>query len=139
MVRGNSTVLPRGTIMHAPLEDLASMALFARVVQARSFSEAARRGGLVKSAVSKRIAQLEEHLGVRLLVRTTRKLALTPEGLRFYEHCSRLVDTAEAAKASVSGASNEPRGAVSVSAPVTFAQMHLAGAAASFLALHPEI
>ena len=125
--------------MRTPVEDLASMALFAQVVQARSFSEAARRGGLVKSAVSKRVAQLEAHLGVRLLVRTTRKLALTPEGLQFYEHCSRLVDAAEAARASVSGASSDPRGLVTVNAPVTFAQMHLAAPVASFLERHPEI
>ena len=125
--------------MQLPLEDLASMALFARVVQARSFSEAARRSGMAKSAVSKRVAQLEAHLGVRLLVRTTRKLALTPEGLQFYEHCSRLVDAAEAASESVSGAGSEPRGPVSVSAPVTFAQMHLAAPVASFLQKHPEI
>src|SRR4051812_28090191 len=125
--------------MKTPLEDLASMALFAQVVQARSFSEAARRAGLAKSAVSKRIAQLEERVGARLLTRTTRKLALTAEGLRFYEHCAALVAAADAASESVSEASREARGRLTVDAPVTFAQMYLGAPLASFARAHPRI
>lgn len=124
--------------MRAPLEDLASMALFAQVVQTRSFSETARQAGLAKSAVSKRIARLEERLGARLLTRTTRKLSLTPEGLRFYEHCAQLVSAADAAEESVSSASRDARGRVTVNAPVTFAQMYLAEPIASFLERHPR-
>jgi DNA-binding transcriptional LysR family regulator len=122
-----------------PLAELSSFALFAQVVQARSFSEAARRAGLAKSAVSKRIARLEERLGARLLVRTTRKLSLTAEGLRCYEHCAALVTAADAAEESVSAASQAARGRLRVNAPVTFAQLYLAPPIASFLQRYPEI
>ena len=125
--------------MPLPLEELASMALFAQVVQLRSFSAAAREAGLAKSAVSRRIAALEDRLGARLLVRTTRKLALTGEGMRYYEHCAALLAAARAAEDSVSGASRLARGPIRINAPVTFAQMYLAPALAGFLAEHPAI
>lgn len=125
--------------LRVPLDDLASMVLFATVVQARSFSQAAQIAKLAKSAVSKRIARLEERLGVRLLTRTTRKLSLTPEGLRFYEHCAQLVSAAEAAEESVSSASRIARGRLTVNAPVTFAQLYLGAPVAAFLQRYPEI
>ena len=64
--------------------DLNAMAVFARVVETNGFSAAARSLGVSKSAVSKDIAQLEDHMGVRLLQRTTRRLALTDAGAEFY-------------------------------------------------------
>ena len=115
------------------------MALFAEVVQQRSFTAAARSVGLAKSAVSKRIALLEERLGVRLLTRTTRKLSLTEEGVRYYEHCAALLAAARAAEESVAGASTEAKGPLRVNAPVTFAQMFLADAVAGFLARYRGI
>jgi len=121
------------------LEELPSLALFARVVQLRSFTAAARDVGLAKSAVSHRVARLEAKLGVQLLRRTTRKLTLTDEGLRVYEHCATLVSAADAAHESVAGASERLEGTVRVNAPVTFGQMHLARAVASFLERHPSI
>ena len=120
-------------------DELPSMALFAEVVRERSFSAAARKCGLAKSAVSKRVAQLEERLGTRLLVRTTRKLSLTSDGARFFEHCDALLKAAEAAKESVSAVSEVARGTVRVNAPVSFAQMHLAPVLASFLRAQPDI
>lgn len=125
--------------MKAPLEDLASMALFARVVQLRSFSETARELRLAKSAVSKRVAQLEERLGVRLLTRTTRKLSLTEDGVRYYEHCAALLAAADAAEEAIAGASTAPRGRVRVNAPVSFSQLFLAQSLAEFLARYPEV
>jgi DNA-binding transcriptional LysR family regulator len=125
--------------MKTPLGELSSFALFAQVVQSRSFSEAARQAGLAKSAVSKRVALLEERLGVRLLTRTTRKLSLTAEGLRFYEHCAALIAAADAAEESVSAASQAARGRLRVNAPVTFSQMYLAPPIAAFLERYPEI
>jgi DNA-binding transcriptional LysR family regulator len=125
--------------MKAPLDDLVSMALFACVVQQRSFSGAARELGLVKSAVSKRVAQLEDRLGVRLLTRTTRKLALTEDGVRYYEHCSALLAAAAAAEESIAGASTAERGRLRVNAPVSFSALYLADALAAFLVRYPQI
>lgn len=120
-------------------ENLASLALFAEVARLRSFSEAARQAGIAKSAVSKRIARLEDELGVRLLRRSTRTLSLTDEGVRVYEHCAAIVAAAAAAESSARSASEELRGTIRINAPVTFAHMHLARALAPFLAGHPGI
>ena len=125
--------------MKAPLEDLVSMALFASVVQHRSFSAAARELGLVKSAVSKRVSLLEDRLGVRLLTRTTRKLALTEDGARYYEHCAALLAAADAAEEAVAGASTAVSGKLRVNAPVSFSQMYLADAFAAFLGKHRNV
>lgn len=125
--------------MKAPYEDLTSMALFAEVVQRRSFSTAARELGLAKSAVSKRISLLEDRLGVRLLTRTTRKLSLTEDGVRYYEHCAALLAAAHAAEQAVAGASTATRGMVRINAPVAFAHMFLAEALAAFLGKHRDV
>ncbi|UJR86445.1 LysR family transcriptional regulator [Sandaracinus amylolyticus] len=125
--------------MSFDLDRLSSLALFARVVQLRSFTAAAEQSGIAKSAVSARISELERRLGVQLLRRSTRKLALTDEGVRFYEHCARVLESADAAEASVAAASADLRGTLRVSAPIAFAQMHLAGVLSDFLARHPEL
>ena len=122
-----------------PYDDLPSMALFARVVQLRSFSAAAREAGIAKSAVSKRVASLESHLGVRLLVRTTRNLSLTTDGLRYYEHCAALLAAAEAATDAMREASAAPRGPIRVNSSIAFSQLYLAGAVARFLRVHPDV
>jgi DNA-binding transcriptional LysR family regulator len=120
-------------------EDLFSMMLFAHVVELRSFSAAALKVGLAKSTVSKRISSLEHLLGVSLLSRTTRKLALTQDGVRFYEHCRAMLASANAAVDTVTSSSQSARGVLRVNAPVTFSQMHLARAVAQFVLRHPEI
>jgi DNA-binding transcriptional LysR family regulator len=122
-----------------PLPDLVSMALFARVVQQRSFSAAARELGLAKSAVSKRIASLEDRLGVRLLTRTTRKLALTEDGVRYYEHCAALLAAAASADAAIADAGTAQRGRLRLNAPVSFSQLFLAEAVTRFLSRYPQI
>lgn len=121
------------------LDRIVDLALFARVVESRSFTEAARRSGIAKSAVSRRISLLEQRLGVQLLRRTTRSLFVTAEGARFYEHCAQVLASARAAEGSIAGAEAVARGRVRVSAPVTFAQMHLVWAVAAFLREHPEV
>ncbi|HET8720444.1 MAG TPA: LysR family transcriptional regulator [Nitrospira sp.] len=115
------------------------MAIFARVVETRSFSEAARQLNLSKSLVSKRVTQLERSIGIRLLNRTTRALSLTDAGAVMYEHCVRIVDELTEAKAAVSRLQSEPRGMLRISAPVAFGRLHIAPAVAEFLALYPEI
>lgn len=104
--------------MTAPLDEVVSMTVFARVVEARSFTGAAASLGLSKSVVSSRVSALEEKLGVRLLHRTTRRLSLTDEGARLYEKCARLVAAADEAHGVLASASAEPEGTVRVTAPV---------------------
>ncbi len=119
------------------LDDYPSLALFARVVHHRSFSAAAREAGIAKSAVSRRVARLEEVLGVRLLARTTRALTVTEEGMRVYEHAAAIVASFKAAEDAADG-QGKVRGNLRVNAPVTFGQMHLTRAIAAFVTRYPE-
>ncbi|HSO33177.1 MAG TPA: LysR substrate-binding domain-containing protein [Labilithrix sp.] len=125
--------------MRASPDDILGMAFFARVVEARSFSDAARSLGLSKSAVSARVSRLEERLGVRLLHRTTRRLALTADGVRLYERCARVVAEADEAADVAAGASAAPRGILRVHASSAFAQAYLTGPISTFLAAHPDV
>ena len=118
---------------------LDSMALFARVIEAGSFSAAARETGQSKSAVSKRIARLENRLGVRLLNRTTRRLSLTEPGRTFYDGCRRMVSEAEAAEHEVLYLSGAPRGTLRVNAPMSFGALHVAPTLAEFMRRYPEL
>ena len=122
-----------------PVDQIASLALFARVVQHRSFSAAAREAGLAKSAVSRRIAELEQTLGVRLLHRTTRTLSLTEEGVRVHEHARALVASADAVQDVAGVATGAVRGTLRLNATVAFSQLYLTRAVVRFLALHPEV
>ncbi len=121
------------------MNNLAGMAVFARVAEAKSFSGAARRLGVSKSAVSKQVAQLERSLKARLLNRTTRRLSLTEVGAAFYEHCARMVAEAEAAELAVSRLYAAPRGVLKVTAPAAFGHLHIAPAIPEFLARYPDV
>ncbi|HUM10265.1 MAG TPA: LysR family transcriptional regulator [Myxococcaceae bacterium] len=122
-----------------PIDQVGSLALFARVVHHRSFSAAAREVGLAKSAVSRRIAELERALGVRLLHRTTRTLSLTEEGVRVHEHARDLVSAADSAQQVAGLATGAVRGTLRLNATAAFAQLYLVRALAEFLVLHPEV
>ncbi len=122
--------------MRASPDDILGMAFFARVVEARSFSDAARMLGVSKSAVSARVAKLEERLGVRLLHRTTRRLALTADGVRLYERCARVVADADEAAEIAAGASEVPRGTLRIYAPSGFGQTYLAEPIGAFMRMH---
>ena len=115
------------------------MAVFARVVDAGSFSEAARRLDTSRSAVSKAVAKLEKSFGARLLNRSTRALSLTEAGAAVAEHCARILDEAEQAEQVVGSLHAEPRGVLRVSASVAFGTLHVAPALAEFLARYPEL
>lgn len=121
------------------LEHLTAMAVFARVVEEGSFSEAARSLGLSKSAVSKQVGRIEDRLGTRLLNRTTRQLSLTEAGTAFYEGCRQMVQDAETAEAAVTHLAGAPRGTLRVNAPMSFGQLHVAPALPDFLARYPEL
>ena len=120
------------------MDDLKPLAVFAEVVDAGSMSGAARRLGMSPSAVSQTIRALEQQGGVTLLHRSTRKLALTDAGERYYPHCKRLLEAARAAADSLQQARDAPTGELRVSAPVGFA-MHVAPALAPLLAEAPQL
>lgn len=121
------------------MDKLAGMAVFARVVEAASFTAAARELGMSKSAVSKAVAALEDRLGARLLNRTTRRLALTEVGRAFYERSARVVAEAEEAELAVTRLQATPRGTLRVNAPVSFGTLHLGPLLPDFMTLHPEL
>lgn len=124
--------------MRSSLDDLMSMAMFARVVEAKSFTAAAALLGTSKSVVSKRVAALEQRFGAPLLHRTTRRLSLTPEGARLFEHCSQLVRVADEAPAVLQRDNGEPRGVLRLSAGASFAGPYLADVVAQFVSRYRE-
>ncbi|NUP12522.1 MAG: LysR family transcriptional regulator [Polyangiaceae bacterium] len=116
-----------------------TLALFLDVVEAGSFSAAARRRGLTTSAVSKRIAQLEDRLGAPLLHRTTRRLALSDAGLRLRLHAERALRELEEAEGEIGELSRAPRGLLRVATSVSFGQMHMGTLASEFVARHRDV
>jgi DNA-binding transcriptional LysR family regulator len=121
------------------IDDVQSMVIFARVIQERSFTRAARALATSTSAVSKRIAGLERRAGARLLARTTRHVAPTEAGLALYERCLRILREVEDAELMVLGLSDVPRGLLRVSAPVYFGELHVAPLLAELLIAEPEL
>jgi DNA-binding transcriptional LysR family regulator len=113
--------------------------LFARVVDAGSFSRAAERAGLPKSTVSRRVATLEAQLGERLLLRTTRKLTVTDFGHSVLEHAHQVAAEVEAASALAQQRQLKPSGRLRVSMPADFANGVLAQLLSNFVAEHPAI
>ena len=117
----------------------AAMEAFVRVVDAGSFSEAARHLHVGQPAVSKVIAQLEKRLGVRLLLRSTHGLTPTEAGMGFYERARRALDEADAAESAARGTNASLSGELRISAATTFARLHVVPRLAAFLAEHPEL
>lgn len=121
------------------MQDLNDMLYFAEVVGQGSFAAAGRALGLPKSRLSRRVARLEDELGVRLLQRTTRKLSLTTAGELYYRHCAALREEAEAAAAAVAQVQSEPRGIIRVVCPVTLVQTVIGPMLPDFQARHPQV
>ncbi len=116
-----------------------NMAIFNRVVEAGSISGAAESAGIAKSAVSRRLKELEEHLGVELFHRTTRRMNLTDTGRAFYQRSVRLIDDVMEAEQATSQHHGKLKGSLKVALPSTFGYMHLGPAINAFLEEHPEI
>lgn len=112
---------------------------FAEVVDAGSFVAAADRLGLSKAAVSRHVAELESHLGVRLLHRTTRKLSLTEEGEVFHARARQLLSDMAEAEAEITSRSREAVGQLRVNVPVSFGIHHLAPVWGAFRRKHPKV
>src|SRR5437899_844398 len=119
--------------------DLNDIVVFTKVVETKSFTGAADALGLPKSTVSRKLAQLEERLGVRLVQRTTRKLALTDVGEAYYQRCSRIVADVAAAEQLVTDMQATPRGRLRLTASVDLSTRYLGAIVAEFIAAHPEI
>lgn len=112
---------------------------FIHIVKATTMTGAATRLGVAKSAVSRRLSELEEQLGVELFHRTTRKLVLTESGQGFYTRCIQILADLEEAEHSVSEAHHELSGQLRVAAPLSFGLMHLGPAIIEFQKLHPKL
>jgi DNA-binding transcriptional LysR family regulator len=115
------------------------MEAFVLVVDSGSFSAAARRLNVGQPAISKTVAQLEDRLGVKLLVRSTRGLTPTEAGLNFYERARRSIEEADEADLAARGAGHGLSGKLRVCAAVTFARIHLMPRLPEFLARHPDL
>lgn len=115
------------------------MAVFAKVVEQGSFARAAERLDLSTSAVSRHVAELESHLGARLLNRTTRRLSLTESGQSFYERCVQLLSDLEEAETEASASTAQPHGTIRVSCASSFALLHVAPAIGGFLDRYPKL
>ena len=121
------------------MQDLNDLYYFAKVVEAGGFAAAGRLLGIPKSRLSRRIAELEERLGARLLQRTTRQLKLTAVGERYLRHCQAMLLEAEMADEAVASMSSEPRGRLRVSSPVGLAHEMLPGVISNFLEKYPQV
>ena len=121
------------------IRDLNELAVFTYVVEHGGFTAAAEATQLPKSNISRRIASLEERLGVRLLERTTRKVHVTEIGDIYYRHCRRMLDEADHADLYVEKAMESPRGTLRVSATVNVGQQLLAPLVAEFMSQYPEV
>lgn len=120
------------------MQDLNDLALYAAVVRHKGFTAAASALSVPKSKISKRIAALEEQLGVRLIERSTRKLSITDIGQSFYERCEAVLSGVEAAEAVVAVAKAEPAGTVRLSMPPGFAPM-IADVLPGFMKRYPQV
>jgi DNA-binding transcriptional LysR family regulator len=112
---------------------------FVAVADHRSFSQAARTLRISPTAASRAIAELEESLGVTLLRRTTRSVGLTPEGAAYFERCRVVLDELDDAARSLRGENAEPRGTLTVTAPVVFGRMHILPVVTGLLRLHRNL
>jgi DNA-binding transcriptional LysR family regulator len=126
------------TLENGRLDRLTLMHSFVRVVESGSFSAVARELGLGQPNVSRQVAALEEHLGARLLHRSTRKLTLTPEGERFYQEARRVLDAMAEAESSARG-QGEVRGLLRMACPTLLGRSHVLPAVKPLLERYPHL
>lgn len=121
------------------LPDLNDLYFFCRVVEEGSFTKASQGLEITKSKLSRRISDLENHLGVRLLNRSTRKLSLTDVGQLVYEHSMEMVSQANFAQEAAVQAQSQPKGRIRVTCPILFAQSEFNNIIINFMRLYPEV
>jgi DNA-binding transcriptional LysR family regulator len=115
------------------------MRLFLRVAELGSFSAVALQAGVARSVVTRQVAALEAHLGVKLMARSTRRLALTSAGSAYLEKCRVILNLVEAAEADVAAERLTPRGNIRISLPLSFGLRRLAPLLLDFSQRHPEV
>jgi DNA-binding transcriptional LysR family regulator len=116
-----------------------AMAILLRVIETGSFSAASRELGMPLATVSRKVSDLEAQLGSRLLVRTTRKLALTEAGAAYVSSAKRILEQVDEAERAAAGEFQAPRGELVLTAPVLFGRLHVLPIVADFLAAYPQI
>lgn len=121
------------------MDKIRAMQVFAQVAEFASFSKAAERLGLPAATVTNTVQSLEQHLGVRLFQRTTRKVSLTEEGLLYLDRCTRLLADLEDTEALFAGAKAKPKGVVRIDLPERLARMRVIPALPDFFARYPDI
>lgn len=121
------------------MDKLTRIKVFVQVVETGSFSVASERLGISRAAASKYVSQLEEHLGGRLLNRTTRHVSTTESGQRYFERCKEMLHIMEEADDMVSGLSGTPRGILRISAPSVFAERHVVPLISEFTKRYSEV
>lgn len=121
------------------MDKLRAMATFVRIVEAGSLTAAAERLGASLTSVVRSLAALERALGVRLLNRSTRRIALTDEGREYFERCRRLLAEVEEAEAALTARQLAPSGRLAITAPVMFGRLHVGPVVGELLAAHPAL
>ena len=121
------------------MDRLAAINVFVAIAEAGSLSAAGRRLGMPLSTVSRYLAALEDQVGVRLITRTTRELALTEPGRHYLQSCRRIVAELEAAELRLAGEHQEPQGELAVTAPVVFGRLHVQPVVVEFLRMFPRV
>src|ERR1700691_375314 len=116
-----------------------AMQIFVRVVEKGSFSAVAKERGIGQPAVSKQISALEDELGIELLHRTSRSIALTEPGRDFYESALHILDDFENATSRIGRGQTAPKGLIRVTVPPTFARLHMASKLPAFFAAYPDM
>lgn len=121
------------------MDRLHSMSVFVAVAEEESFAAAARRLNMSPPAVTRTVAALEDHLGIKLLTRTTRFVRTTDAGQRYLESARRILAEADEADEAAAGVHASPRGRLAVTAPVLFGSMHVMPGVVAFLARYPDV
>lgn len=121
------------------MQDLNDLYFYVQIVDNQGLSPAGRALGIPKSTLSRRLAALEERLGVRLVHRSTRRFTVTEIGQTYYEHCKAMLIEAEAAQTAIEMTRAEPRGIVRISCPVALLQVHVGSMLADFMVAYPRV
>jgi DNA-binding transcriptional LysR family regulator len=116
-----------------------SMSAFVAVVEAGGFSAASRRLGTPLASLSRRVSELEDHLGAQLLDRAGKRIALTERGRQYFDVCRAIIEDLQQAERAAAGEPQSPRGELIVTAPIVFGRLHVVPVAAEFLKAYPEV